>query len=436
MHGNGRYVKLAWIGLLSALALPAPARAEIVSPTTGPGLLAVAGDGSPRVAFLSGRDVVVARRTAAGWTFARAGRAPGQIPVLSGLVVDPAGRSSTLVEAENGSWLALAGRGGKLRVVARPSRGTSLGPAGLALDAAGRPAFAYALRQHSGKTYLRLVTTDARGRLHTLRITKGGFPSSAMVPGAAPVLVRRRLHVVETYTNAAIDWGRKAGGGWEGQFLFASISGSPAGRVGAAASGANLWSAWTELTSEAISVLLTLSAETQDTTTVVDHGIFVSLFLDAGQPEVGAYDWVELDNAFVYAGLLANAAGPFAELDGRLEGYAPAPGGERQLLLSTGSGLEWFEAPARPSTRVSLSVDATGRITGSVEGATAGIVEVYRELGNTQRVLVANAELGADGSFSAQDSAPASPTLYRAVYVDPVNGIPYAALLRTPVGPG
>lgn len=436
MHGNGRYVKLAWIGLLSALALPAPARAEIVSPTTGPGLLAVAGDGSPRVAFLSGRDVVVARRTAAGWTFARAGRAPGQIPVLSGLVVDPAGRSSTLVEAENGSWLALAGRRGKLRVVARPSRGTSLGPAGLALDAAGRPAFAYALRQHSGKTYLRLVTTDARGRLHTLRITKGGFPSSAMVPGAAPVLVRRRLHVVETYTNAAIDWGRKAGGGWEGQFLFASISGSPAGRVGAAASGANLWSAWTELTSEAISVLLTLSAETQDTTTVVDHGIFVSLFLDAGQPEVGAYDWVELDNAFVYAGLLANAAGPFAELDGRLEGYAPAPGGERQLLLSTGSGLEWFEAPARPSTRVSLSVDATGRITGSVEGATAGIVEVYRELGNTQRVLVANAELGADGSFSAQDSAPASPTLYRAVYVDPVNGIPYAALLRTPVGPG
>jgi len=436
MHGNGRYVKLAWIGLLSALALPAPARAEIVSPTTGPGLLAVAGDGSPRVAFLSGRDVVVARRTAAGWTFARAGRAPGQIPVLSGLVVDPAGRSSTLVEAENGSWLALAGRRGKLRVVARPSRGTSLGPAGLALDAAGRPAFAYALRQHSGKTYLRLVTTDARGRLHTLRITKGGFPSSAMVPGAAPVLVRRQLHVVETYTNAAIDWGPKAGGGWEGQFLFASISGSPAGRVGAAASGANLWSAWTELTSEAISVLLTLSAETQDTTTVVDHGIFVSLFLDAGQPEVGAYDWVELDNAFVYAGLLADAAGPFAELDGRLEGYAPAPGGERQLLLSTGSGLEWFEAPARPSTRVSLSVDATGRITGSVEGATAGIVEVYRELGNTQRVLVANAELGADGSFSAQDSAPASPTLYRAVYVDPVSGIPYAALLRTPVGPG
>ena len=44
--------------------------------------------------------------------------------------------------------------------------------------------------------------------------------------------------------------------------------------------------------------------------------------------------------------------------------------------------------------------------------------------------------LAADGTFIFQDAAPTSPTLYRAVYVDPVSGIPYAALLRTPVGPG
>src|SRR5438874_1111061 len=89
MHENSRYVKLAWIGLVSALALPAPARAEIVSHTTGPGLLAVAGDGSPRVAFLSNRDVVVARRTAAGWTVARAGRATSRNPVLAGRGAGP-----------------------------------------------------------------------------------------------------------------------------------------------------------------------------------------------------------------------------------------------------------------------------------------------------------------------------------------------------------
>src|SRR5437762_8637489 len=145
-HGNRCYVKLAWIGLVSALALPAPAGAEIVSPSTGEGLLAVARDGSPRVAFLSSGDVVLARRGATGWALTRAGRAPGQKPVLSGLVVDRKGRSRVLVESENGSWLALMSSSGKLRVVARPSRGASLGPAGLALDAPGRPAFAYALR--------------------------------------------------------------------------------------------------------------------------------------------------------------------------------------------------------------------------------------------------------------------------------------------------
>jgi hypothetical protein len=47
---------------------------------------------------------------------------------------------------------------------------------------------------------------------------------------------------------------------------------------------------------------------------------------------------------------------------------------------------------------------------------------------------VAIAELAADGTFSLQDTPPASPTLYRAVYVEPATNIPYAALLRAPVG--
>jgi len=433
VHGNRRYVKLAWIGLVSVLALPAPGRAEIVAPTAGPGLLAVAPDGSPRVLFASGRDIVVARRAAAGWKFTRVGRVPGPRPVLSGLVVDRAGRASVLVEAENGSWLALASRGGKLRVVARPRKGASLGPAGLTLDVAGRPAFAYVLRLRSAKTYLRLVTTDARGRLHTHGITKGGFPSSTFVPGAAPVVVRRQLHVVETYTDAAIDWGPQAGGGWEGQFLYASRSGSPAGRVGAVASGASLWSAWTEMTAETLSVLLNLSADTQSTTTAVEHGIFVSLLVDGGRPEVGAYDWATVGDSPVYAGVLADDTGVFAELDGRLDGYAPAPGGGRQLLLSTSSGLEWFEAPARPSIRVSLTAVATGLVQGRVGGGAGGIVQVYRETA-AGRSGVADVELAADGSFSVQDTALTSPTLYRAVYVDAATNIPYASLLRTPVG--
>jgi hypothetical protein len=355
MHRNRRYVKLAWIGLLAALSLPSLARAEIVAPTRGPALLAVAPDGSPRVAFLSGRDLVVARRAAGGWTFTRLGRVPGTRPVLAGLVVDGRGRSSVLVEQESGAWLALARPGAKLRVVARPRKGASFGSAGLTLDRSGPPAFAYVLRLANAKTWLRLVTLDARGRLHVHGITKGGFPASAQVPGAAPVLVGGRLHVVETFTSAAIDWHPKHGGGWEGQFLFASRDGTPAGRVGAVADGTNLWSSWTQVYGDAITVLLTLSAQTQETGIVVDHGIFVSLLLDGGRPEVGAYDWAELNDTFVYAGVLADTGGPFSELDGRLVDTPPHPAASvssssRPPTGSSGSRLP----PARPSASRSL----------------------------------------------------------------------------------
>jgi hypothetical protein len=427
------YVKLAWIGLLAALALPAQAQAEIVAPELGPALLAVAADGSPRVAFVSGRDLVLARRSASGWTFVRLGRVPGTRPVLAGLAVDGRGRSSVLVEDDHGAWLALARPGSKLRVVARPRKGAAFGPAGLTLDRSGRPAFAYALRLSSAKTWLRLVTLDARGRLRVHGITKGGFPSSSQVPGAAPVLVGSRLHVVETYTSAAIDWGPKQGGGWEGQFLFASRIGTPAGRVGALADGPNLWSSWTQLSGDAINVLLNLSAGTQQTEIVVDHGIFVSLLLDAGHPEVGAYDWAELGDSFVYTSVLADRNGVFSELDGRLQGYAASPGGGRQLLLSTPSGLEWFEAPSRPAVHVTLNADASGALSGRVDGASGGFVELFRET-PSGRTSIGTAELAADGSFSIQDAAPTSPTLYRAVYVNADIPIPYAALLRAPVG--
>src|SRR5207247_615159 len=136
--------------------------------------------------------------------------------------------------------------------------------------------------------------------------------------------------------------------------------GTPAGRVAATASSSGLWSAWTELGSETLTVLLNLSAETQSTATALDHGIFVSLLADAGKAEVGAYDWATLNDRPVYAGVLADVNGPFAELDGRLDGYVRTRSGGRQLLLSTPSGLEWFESPTRPSIRVTVGADSSG----------------------------------------------------------------------------
>ncbi|MFL6010967.1 MAG: hypothetical protein ACJ74B_01215 [Gaiellaceae bacterium] len=413
-----------------------------MAPTASRGLLATARDGSPRVAFVSGRDVVIARRRGIErWTYARVGRVPGSSPVLAGLVVDARGRPSVLVEAEDGAWLALVRPGAKLRVVARPRKGGSLGPAGLTLDSAGRPAFAYALRLASAKSWLRLVTVDARGRLHTHGITKGGFPSSVIAPGAAPVLVGRTLHVVETYTSAAIDWGPKRGGGWEGQFIFGSVRGTPQGRVGAAFLAPTLWSAWTQVTPElgAIDVVLASSAATQESF-FLTHGLFVALAPNPGdaQPEVAANDWIELgERSFAYAGLVIRGPGSEAwQLDGRLDGLAIARDGSHQLLLSRGFGLEWFRAPGLlpPIELRPGPVDASGRLSGSVVGASTGVVQVYREVANAERRLAATSPVGPDGSFTVSGLSSDPDAIYRVTYDDPATGIPFGFLPGVAVG--
>src|SRR5207244_9082552 len=73
----------------------------------------------------------------------------------------------------------------------------------------------------------------------------------------------------------------------------------------------------------------------------------------------GAYDRIAIGDWFDYAGLVIAGPGNEAwQLDGRLDGYAVPPQGGRQLLLSRGHDLEWFEAPPpadRKSTRLNSS---------------------------------------------------------------------------------
>ncbi len=435
MHGNRRYVKLAWIGLATGLTFASPAQADVVTQAADRGVLAVAPDGSPRVAYSVARDLYVARRTGDGWSSARVAHLPGAGVDLAGVAVERRGTVAVLAEDTGGKWIALA-RGRQLLRIGRAKGTNSYGAAGLTLDAHGRPAVAYGVRLRSRKTYLRLVTIDAEGRPRTRGITLKGFPSSDLPPGAAPVLVAGRLHVVETYTSAAIDWGPKSGGGWEGQYLFASRLGSPVGQVGAVVTGSTLWSAWTQSYPElgAVSVLLTASATTQETNVAVQHGIFVSLVLADGLPEIGAYDWVSIGDWYDFAAVVADGSGPFAELDGRLESYAVSRDGGRQLLLSTESGLEWFDTPSRPAIHVSLSADASGKLTGSVDGGKGGSVELYREEPPGPRVPIATVPVAPDGSFAGQADPPSSPTFYRAVYREPGSGVPYASLTRMPVG--
>jgi hypothetical protein len=64
-----------------------------------------------------------------------------------------------------------------------------------------------------------------------------------------------------------------------------------------------------------------------------------------------------------------------------------------------------------------------------VKGATGGTVTTYEEAAGRPRSSVFEAPVAADGAFSF--SLPIVPGgNYRAVWVDPATGVPYAHLLR------
>jgi hypothetical protein len=436
MHANACYVKLALAATVACL-LPSIARAEVVAEATS-GVLAVAASGTPTVAYLDEPGLVVTNRTSAGW---QATRLKLPMPATEASVVSATvgrdGRPAVLVEDVVRGMLVVAWRPETRWLVVQVARlkaGSQLGVGGLALERRGTPVVAYAFRLPSGKTFLRLVRIDARGRVTTTAITKLGFPDSVLPPSATPHVTRGGLvRVVEAYTSAVIDWFRDHGK-WTGQYLFASARGSPLGRVLVLPGPRSAVVAWTQdyPSFGESHVLVQEGPPTGEVADLLPHARLSALTLAAGRPEIAANDWVDVDGWTTYAGLLAFLDAPPVELDGRVEGYA-AVGGTRQLLLATDRGLEWFTSP-RPSLRVSLAVDATGIATGRVDGATGGSVDIYREAPDTGRLFAATATVTADGTFGARVAA--SPTLYRAVYRDPVTGIPYASLLRSPLIPG
>ena len=443
MHGNLRYVKSVLIGLTAALALASPARAELVTNRADRGVLAVAADGTPYVALTMGRTLFISVRTPQGsWRLTRLGTLPGSNVTLAAITIGerPHRYVSVLAQDREGRWISLA-RGSRITTIARARAGSNYGPAGLALDARGRPAVAYAVQRASAQTFLRLATFDSRGKLHRRAITQKGFPTSALPPGAAPVLVNGRLHVVETYTSAAIDWAPTATGGWEGQYLFASLLGSPQGHVGAVFLAPTLWSAWTQVYPETapgdLVVLLSSSSDTQATSELT-HGIFVSIAQGRTMPEVAAYDWVTIaDDWPIYAGLVIQAPGGEAwQLDGRLDGFAIGRAGARQVLLFREGELQWFRSPGSlPEIRMTIGpVDASGQLSGTVAGATGGTIQIYRELPHAARELVATSPVAADGSFQASGLGSSPDNLYRAVYVDPATTVPFSFLPGVPVG--
>jgi len=439
-----------------ALAVTGSASAELVARVPD-GMIAEAPSGAPLVAFVRGQKLVVAqriardrwaqqpKRVARGSKLAafKVGRT-GPVAVVMG----PGDRSVTVLRRQGTKWLTTRLSGGL-------GADVSVGWPGLALTPSGLPIVTYT-RWHSRtlNSQLILAKIDARGAAHTQRVTAGGWPKSYTPPPTAPVVVRNGgVHVVETYgvggAVGTIEWIPR-NRTWIGLYLSAGRGGFPIGPMFAAAvRGSVVYAAWTEEFPGSLygGFPVTLATHGREITEdiVSERGVTTGLAMTRNGPAVAANEWVAADTwAFslnepeaVWAGTVTGRGG--SELDGRLAGLAAVPGsGAQDLLLSRPDGLSWFRSRGSPPIHVTLVADqrqdGSIALAGRVQGARGGHVTIYRERSSSRRETAGTARLGAGGAFTLVDTPRPRPTFYRAVYVDPASGIPYAKLLRDPVG--
>ena len=438
-----------------AFAVTGSASAELVARAPD-GMIAVAPTGKPLVGFVRGQGLVIAQRAGPErWTQQQVTRvskgsrlaafkagAAGPVAVIIG----PADRSLVVVRREGNRWL-------KTPLAGPLGLDLSVGWPGLTLDRAGLPVVAYT-RWHSRSltSQLILAKIDVRGTPHTQRVTAGGWPKSYTPPPAAPVIVRNgSVHVVETYgvggAVGTLEWIPRSHT-WIGLFLSAGRGGFPIGPMFAVPGrGTIVYAAWTEEFPGSLygGFPVTLATHGREITenVVSERGVTTGLAMTSHGPELAANEWVAADNfsfSFpapdaVWAGAVTGGGG--SELDGRLAGLAAVPhSGAQDLLLSRPDGLWWFRSRSLP-VHVGLTAeprdDGTVALTGRVQGAHGGHVTIYREHAKTRRETVGTVKPGAGGAFALVDSPRARPIFYRAVYVDPATGIPYAKLLRDPV---
>jgi hypothetical protein len=263
------------------------------------------------------------------------------------------------------------------------------------------------------------------------------------------VIVRNGgVHVVETYgvsgVVGTIEWIPRSHT-WIGLFLSAGRGGFPIGPMFAVPGrGGVVHAAWTEEFPGSLyggfPVTLATHGRAITESIVSERGVTTGLAMTSHGPALATNEWVAADNfsfAFpapdaVWAGTVTGSGG--SELDGRLDGLAAVPhSGAQDVLLSRPDGLSWFRSRSLP-VHVSLSAeprdDGTIALSGRVQGARGGHVTIYREHAKTRRETAGTVKLGAGGSFALVDTPRARPVFYRAVYVDPTTGIPYAKLLR------
>jgi hypothetical protein len=444
-------VKWFFVIATIALAVTGSASAELVAraPT---GMLADTPRGQPLVAYVQARNLVVARRTAPNrWTRRAVARLPRDT-ILAAFAAGAAGPAAVLLGPSDRSVIVVYSRGNrwlKKTLTPRLPTGVFIGWPGLALDHQGLPVVAYT-RWHLRTRYSHLVLAriSARGKVHSQRVTVGGFPKSDVAPPAAPiVLPNGAVHVVQTYgitgVTGTFEWVPQ-GKTWVGLGLAAGYGSFPVGPMFVARRGNIVFSAWSEafLAIGDFPVLLaTRMREVANAEIVAVRGLTTGLALTSHGPSVAANDWVRGDDFgfptsnSLWAGTVSGRRG--SEVDGRIDGYVAVPRSRAQdLLLFKGGALSWYRTRGSLPIEVTLEVesreDGATLLTGRVQGARGGRVSIYREFSANSRELAGAIRLGPSGAFTFVESR-ARPTLYRAVYTDPATGIPYAKLLREPI---
>jgi hypothetical protein len=436
-----------------ALAAASSASAELVARGVSHGLAGRDPAGRAYVAYLRGTTLVVARRVAARrWrndVAARVAKGSSLAAFAVGrrgpvaVVLGPGERSVSVFHRRGHRWRTTP-------IERRVGPGAAVGWPGLALDRSGLPVVAYTRwRQRSRASQLVLARLTARGVVRTERITRNGFPESYVPPPAAPIVMPNgRVHVVETYgissTVATIEWlpTRKS---WVGQFISGGVGDFPVGPMFGLATAANVvYAAWTEafLAWDEFPVTLATHGRAIDADFVLDRALTTGLALSRTGPQVVANEWVSgaqlgLDTEDVlWAGTVTGRGG--GEVDGWIDGIAAdARRDSRDLLLAGPRGISWFRVRGSlPRVMLAAEVqdDSSITLSGRVRGAArGGKVELFREWPGSAREVAGTARLSG-GSFTFVDSPRPRPVLYRAVYTDPASGIPYARLLREPVG--
>jgi len=180
---------MRWFLVIAAvsLAVTGSASGELVARAPD-GMIAVTPRGAPLVGYVSGAELLVARRGGRGhWMQQRAARiargsrlaafAAGSAGPVA-VVIGPGDRSLAVLRRQKDRWV-------KTRLTGSLGPDLTLGWPGLTLDRRGLPVVAYTRwHTHSLFSQLILARVGTRGA-QTQRVTAGGWPKSYTPPPAA-----------------------------------------------------------------------------------------------------------------------------------------------------------------------------------------------------------------------------------------------------------